>query len=418
MTGGPAGHRGGAIHAIATGDTKGAELLWLAERIRRTGHPVRTVDVGTQGPPAVPVDVPREEVLAAVGDDPERVAGLDRGTAVARMAEALAAFLAAEHRGGRVAGAIGLGGSGGTAIVAPALRGLPLGVPKLIVTTMTGGPTGAYVDSSDLVLLPSVVDVAGLNAVSRLVLANAAAAIAGMVADGASTVPAGESRPAVAISMFGVTTPLVTMVRGTLEAEGLDCLVFHATAIGGRALESLVAAGLVSGVLDLTTTEAADAVAGGIFPAGLDRFRTIARSGLPAVVSVGAMDMVNFGPPETVPERYRARRLHAHNPQITLMRTTVEENVRCGRLLAERLAGATGPLEILLPLRGVSALDREGQPFFDPEADAALFAEIARLLPDTPTRAVRRIDAHVNDPAFAREVLAAFARTRRQAGIP
>jgi len=411
-----------AIHAVATCDTKGEELAYLAERIRRAGGVVRTVDVGTQGPPVVPVDVPRERVLAAlatVGGDPAAaLAGLDRGAAVTRMADALAAFLATEHRAGRVSAAIGLGGSGGTAILAPAFRGLPLGLPKLVVSTLAGGPTGAFVDVSDLVMLPSVVDLAGLNAVSRLVLANAAGAVVGMTAHGAATVAVRESRAAVAMTMFGVTTPCVTAVRGPLEAEGLDCLVFHATGTGGRALEALVAGGLVSAVLDLTTTEAADAVAGGIFPAGPDRFRAAGRAGIPCVVSVGAMDMVNFGPPESVPERYRGRRLHAHNPQITLMRTTPEENVRCGRLLAERLADAAGPLEILLPLRGVSALDREGGPFYDPDADAALFAEIARLLPDTATRTVRRIDAHVNAPAFAREVLAAFARTRKAAGVP
>jgi uncharacterized protein (UPF0261 family) len=425
------------IHAVATCDTKGEELAYLADRIRRAGGRVRTVDVGTRAPPTVPVDVSREQVLAALsglppedaaggsavggsalGDAARLIAGLDRGVAVARMAEALAAFLAAEHRAGRVTAVIGLGGSGGTAILAPAFRGLPLGVPKIVVSTLAGGPTGAYVDVSDLVMLPSVVDVAGLNAVSRRVLANAAGAVVGMTAHGAATVAPRDSRAAVALTMFGVTTPCVTAVRGPLEAEGFDCLVFHATGTGGRAMESLVAEGLVAGVLDLTTTEAADEVAGGIFPAGPDRFRTIARAGLPCVASVGAMDMVNFGPPESGPERYRGRLLHAHNPQITLMRTTPEENVRCARLLAERLAAAVGPLEILLPLRGVSALDREGAVFHDPEADAALFAEIGRLLPDTATRKVRRIDAHVNDPAFAREVLAAFARTRKAAGVP
>jgi len=381
------------IHAVATCDTKGEGLAYLADRIRRAGGTVRTVDVGTQGPPTVAVDVSREQVLAAVavpppgdaaggsavggsavggsavggsavggsafcgsalGDVARLIAGLDRGVAVARMAEALAAFLAAEHRAGRVAAAIGLGGSGGTAILAPAFRGLPLGVPKIVVSTLAGGPTGAYVDVSDLVMLPSIVDAAGLNSVSRRVLANAAGAVVGMTAHGAATLRPCDSRAAVAMTMFGVTTPCVTAVRGPLEAEGFDCLVFHATGTGGRALESLVAAGLVAAVLDLTTTEAADAVAGGIFPAGPDRFRTIARAGLPCVTSVGAMDMVNFGPPESVPERYRCRLLHAHNPQITLMRTTPEENVRCARLLAERLGAATGPL-VARPTRSCCA---------------------------------------------------------------
>lgn len=413
------------ILAFATCDTKGEELAFLAARIRAAGADVTTVDVGTRGPATVPVDVPRAALLgcleAAAGATDAAdvaapadcgVAGLDRGAAVERMSRAAAAWLAREHAAGRVGGVIGLGGSGGTVLLAPGFRRLPLGVPKLIVSTVAAGNTAPYVDVSDLVLLPSVVDVAGLNAVSRRILANAAAAIVGMVRDGAATLPPDTSRPALGLTMFGVTTPCVTAVRRPLEAEGFDCLVFHATGTGGRAMESLVADGLLAGVLDLTTTEVADHVVGGVFPCRPDRFGAVARRGVPCVVSTGALDMVNFGSLDTVPERFRQRRLHVHNPEVTLMRTTPEENVACARFIAERLAAARGPLAILLPTHGLSALDVAGGPFHDPVADEALHAELERLLPDTPTRRLRRVDAHINDPAFADEVRATFARLR------
>lgn len=407
------------IHAFATGDTKGEELAFLAARIRAAGGTVTTVDVGTQAPATVPVDVPRTAVLAALGAtagaggaaDPAR---LDRGAAVATMSRAVAAWLGGEHAAGRVAGVIGLGGSGGTILLAPGFRQLPLGLPKLIVSTVAAGTTGPYVDVSDLVLMPSVVDVAGLNTVSRRILANAAAAIVGMVRDGAATLPPGGSRPTLGMTMFGVTTPCVTAVRQPLEAEGFDCLVFHATGTGGRALEALVEGGLLAGVLDLTTTEVADHLVGGVFPCGPDRFGAVARRGIPCVVSTGALDMVNFGSLDSVPERFRRRLLHVHNPQVTLMRTTPVENLAAARFIAERLAAATGPLEVLLPVRGVSALDAPGGPFHDPEADEALHGELARLLPDTAARRLRRIDAHINDPAFAIEVRSAFDRVRHR----
>jgi len=400
------------ILAFATCDTKGDELAYLAARIRAAGGTVTTVDVGTQRPPSVAVDVPRTALLAtlaAAGEDAD-LSGLDRGRAVERMSRAVAVWLGIEQDAGRVAGVIGLGGSGGTALLAPAFRRLPVGIPKLVVSTVAAGNTAPYVDVSDLVLLPSVVDVAGLNAVSRPILANAAAAIVGMVRHGAATLPRAESGPAVGMTMFGVTTPCVTAVRQALEARGCDCLVFHATGTGGRAMEALADGGILATLVDLTTTEVADHLVGGVFPCGPDRFGVLERRALPAVVGTGALDMVNFGAIDTVPERFRARRLHVHNPQVTLMRTTPEENVAAARFIAARLGRAAGPLEIVLPARGVSALDVAGGPFHDPAADEALHGELERLLPDTPTRRVRRVDAHVNDPAYAAEVLAAFAR--------
>jgi len=400
------------ILAFATCDTKGDELAYLAARIRAAGGTVTTVDVGTQRPPSVAVDVPRTTLLAtlaAAGEDAD-LSGLDRGRAVERMSRAVAVWLGIEQDAGRVAGVIGLGGSGGTALLAPAFRRLPVGIPKLVVSTVAAGNTAPYVDVSDLVLLPSVVDVAGLNAVSRPILANAAAAIVGMVRHGAATLPRAESGPAVGMTMFGVTTPCVTAVRQALEARGCDCLVFHATGTGGRAMEALADGGILATLVDLTTTEVADHLVGGVFPCGPDRFGVLERRALPAVVGTGALDMVNFGAIDTVPERFRARRLHVHNPQVTLMRTTPEENVAAARFIAARLGRAAGPLEIVLPARGVSALDVAGGPFHDPAADEALHGELERLLPDTPTRRVRRVDAHVNDPAYAAEVLAAFAR--------
>jgi uncharacterized protein (UPF0261 family) len=400
------------ILAFATCDTKGDELAYLAARIRAAGGTVTTVDVGTQRPPSVAVDVPRTALLAtlaAAGEDAD-LSGLDRGRAVERMSRAVAVWLGIEQDAGRVAGVIGLGGSGGTALLAPAFRRLPVGIPKLVVSTVAAGNTAPYVDVSDLVLLPSVVDVAGLNAVSRPILANAAAAIVGMVRHGAATLPRAESGLAVGMTMFGVTTPCVSAVREALEARGCDCLVFHATGTGGRAMEALADGGILAALVDLTTTEVADHLVGGVFPCSPDRFGVLERRALPAVVGTGALDMVNFGAIDTVPERFRGRRLHVHNPQVTLMRTTPEENVATARFIAARLGRAAGPLEILLPARGVSALDVAGGPFHDPAADEALHGELERLLPDTPTRRVRRVDAHVNDPAFAAEVLAAFAR--------
>jgi uncharacterized protein (UPF0261 family) len=312
------------------------------------------------------------------------------------MAVALERFLLAQDD---VGGVLGLGGSGGTALISPALRALPVGVPKVLVSTVASGDVAPYVGAADVMMLHSVTDVAGLNRISRRVLGNAAHALAGMLAH---AVPPADDRPAVALTMFGVTTPCVTAVRERL-GDDVDALVFHATGTGGRAMEKLVDDGLVTGVLDLTTTEIADLLVGGVMAADETRLDAIARTGVPYVGSCGALDMVNFG--ADVPERFADRLVYVHNPQVTLMRTTPEENAAIGEFLARKLNALTGPAVFLLPEGGVSALDAPGQAFHDPDADAALFAAIEK---DTRPGIVRRVPHHVNDPEFADAVLDAW----------
>jgi uncharacterized protein (UPF0261 family) len=321
------------------------------------------------------------------------------------MGEALTCFLRREHEAGRVAGVIGIGGSGNTALITPAMRALPIGLPKVMVSTIASGNVASYVGTSDILMMYPVVDIAGLNAVSRRVLGNAAHALAGMIRH---PIPASDDKRTVAMTMFGVTTPCVTAVREALEARGFDPLVFHATGTGGRAMEKLVEAGLVHGVLDITTTEVADEVVGGILPAGPHRFDAILRARIPYLLSLGALDMVNFGAMATVPDRFRHRKLHAHNAQVTLMRTTAEENRQFARWIAAKLNRAEAPFTLLIPERGVSALDAPGQPFFDPEADAALFEELESAVGAGPGRTIRRLPLHINDPAFARALVEAY----------
>jgi uncharacterized protein (UPF0261 family) len=395
------------VHVIGTMDSKGRELAFIAERIRAAGGQAVLVDVGTKEAPSSTPDIAREAVADAHPRGRGAVLGLgDRGQAVTAMAEALAVWLRRRYDTGAVSGAIGIGGTGGTALIAPALRSLPIGVPKLLVSTVASGNTAAYVGASDLVLLPSVVDVAGLNQVSRQILGNAANAIAGMVAHRAA---GSAGRPTLGLTMFGVTTPCVTAVRERLEADGYDCLVFHATGTGGRAMEQLVADGLIGGVLDITTTEVADEIAGGIFPAGPARFDAILERRIPYVMSLGALDMVNFAAHDSVPARYADRRLHVHNPQITLMRTTPEENRACAAFIAAKLNRAQAPVELLLPEGSTSLLSAAGQPFHDPAADAALLAELAARLTNPLVR-VTRLPLDLNDPAFAAALVAAFQR--------
>lgn len=402
-----------AIYAIATLDTKGSELAFVADAIRRAGVSCVTVDVSASAAASAPCDISRETVAQchALGAA-HVVRQSDRGQAVAAMSEALVAYLSQQYSAGRVLGAIGLGGSGGTALIAPALRGLPIGMPKVLVSTVASGHTSGYVGQSDLILIPSVVDVAGLNRVSRVILANAAAAIVGMARQEPPQMAS--DRPALGMTMFGVTTPCVTAVRQALEEGGYDCLVFHATGTGGQAMEKLVADGLITGVLDITTTEVADEVVGGMFPAGPNRFDAILAAKIPYVVSLGALDMVNFAAIETVPPQFRDRRLHVHNAQITLMRTTADENRRFARWIANKLNRSMAPLLLLIPELGVSMLDAPGQPFHDPEADAALFTELEAAIVQTPQRQVRRLPYHINDPAFATALVEAY----RQIAVP
>ncbi len=404
-----------SVYAVATMDTKGHELAYVAERLRAAGVPVVTVDVGTMEPPVATPDVSREEVVSCHPTAEGRAATLsrsDRGVAITAMSEALMRFLLGEHRAGKVAGVIGIGGSGNTALLAPAMQALPVGMPRLMVSTIASGNVAPYVGTSDIFMLYPVVDVAGINAVSRRVLGNAAHAMAGLVTH---AIPTGGEKRTIAMTMFGVTTLCVTAVRQALEAVGLDALVFHATGTGGRAMEKLVEAGLVQGVLDITTTEVADEVVGGILPAGPARFDAILQARLPYVLSLGALDMVNFGAIETVPAAFRQRRLYVHNAQVTLMRTTPEENRRFARWIAAKLNRAEAPFTLLIPEGGVSALDALGQPFFDPGADAALFDELEASIEPLPGRSIRRLPWNINDLAFAQALVAAYLELDQKA---
>jgi uncharacterized protein (UPF0261 family) len=380
---------------VGTLDTKGDEYAFLRARLEQAGVATVVVDVGTQGSPRTPADVSREEVAAAGGFDLATLT--DRGTAVQAMCEAAPVVVRRLFDEGRCQGVLAAGGSGNTAIATAAMRALPVGVPKLAVSTMASGDTAAYVGVSDIALMPAVTDVAGLNSVSARILANAAAAMAGMVT--APPVELGEARPVVAATMFGVTTQAVTTAREELERRGYEVLVFHATGTGGRSMESLVESGYVTGVLDLTTTELADDLVGGVLSAGPHRLEAAGRRGVPQVVSLGALDMVNFGPRESVPARFADRTLYVHNPTVTLMRTTPEECAELGRRLGTKLSAATGPVVLFVPLRGISALAGEDGPFFDPAADAALLAGLRETL--APSVEVHEVDAHVNDPEFA-----------------
>lgn len=385
-----------AIAVLGTLDTKGDEHAYVAGLLRARGHQALLIDVGTGAPPRVTPDIPREEVARAGGVDLAAVlARHDRGEAVAAMARAAAALLPKLAAGGRIQGVIALGGGGGTAIATAAMRELPLGFPKLMVSTLASGNTAPYLGVKDIVMFPSIVDVAGLNRLSRLLLARAAGAIAGMV-----ELPAGGAdKPLVVASQFGNTTPCVTRARELAEAAGYEVLIFAAVGTGGRTMESLIEAGLVAGVLDITTTEWADELVGGVLGAGPTRLEAAARRGVPAVVAPGCLDMVNFGPPDTVPAKFAGRRFYPHNLQVTLLRTTPDECRQLGGILAAKLNASTGPVAVLLPLRGISVISAAGQPFHWPEADAALFDALkAGLRPDIP---VRELDVNINDPAFA-----------------
>ena len=381
-----------AVLLIGTLDTKGDELAFMRSRLLAAGVEVIVADVGTQGPPrGVEPDISREEIVADVASL------TDRGAAVSAMAEGAAALAERLYEQGRVSGVLGAGGSGNTAIATAAMRALPVGVPKLMVSTMAAEDTRSYVGGTDVTMMASVTDVAGLNSISAQILANAAAAMAGMVS--APRVEHGEDRPLIGATMFGVTTPCVTHARELLEARGYEVLVFHATGTGGRAMEALVASGFLSGVLDATTTELCDDLVGGILSAGPDRLEAAGRAGIPQVVSVGALDMVNFGARDTVPPQFEDRNLYVHNPSVTLMRTTREECAELGRRIAAKLSAATGPTVLFIPLKGVSLIDAEGQPFHDPEADAALFDALREGIDGRV--AVIELDCNVNDEAFS-----------------
>lgn len=390
-----------AVALIGTLDTKGADFAFLAGRLRAAGTDVIVIDAGTGEPDGLVPDIDGDTVAAAAGTSRAqlRAAG-DRGHAVTAMGRGAADVVADLTARGRVAGVLSAGGSGGSSIAAQVFAALPIGLPKLLVSTMASGDVSPYVGAKDVCVLYSVVDVAGVNRISRMVLGNAAAAMAGMVAAPDPADAGDGDRPLVAASMFGVTTPAVDTARSRLAELGYEVLVFHATGAGGRALESLAEEGLVDGVLDLTTTELADDLVGGVLSAGPTRLTAAGAAGIPQVIGPGALDMVNFGPPDTVPERFAGRLFFEHNPTVTLMRTTEEEMAELGARVGRKAAAATGPAEVFWPDRGVSALDADTQPFRDPSADEACRVALEREL-KAAGRALHRVDAHINDPAFA-----------------
>jgi uncharacterized protein (UPF0261 family) len=365
-------HSAPCVLLLATLDTKGPEATFVAERLRALRMAVHVVDTSCGG------------------------AGGDRGIAVARAAEAAVRTVRQAYAQGELAGVLALGGSAGTTIGTAAMRALPIGVPKLMVSTLASGQVRPYVRDKDIVMINPIVDIAGINRVSRQILSNAAAAMAGMIAHppAAST----NDKPLIAATMFGVTTPCVSRAKEVLEAAGYEVLVFHATGSGGQAMESLIREGLFAGVLDVTTTELADELVGGTLSAGPTRLTAAGEMGVPQVVSVGALDMVNFGPRETVPAKFADRQFHVHNSNVTLMRTTAEENAKLGQLIGRKLSSARGPVAVMLPLGGVSALDKAGGPFDNPAARSALYDALQRSLTNCE---VIKLPHHVNDAPFA-----------------
>ncbi len=392
---------------VGTFDTKARELKFIRDRLRDLGLRTRTVDLSTSGKPSS-ADVSPHEVASAHPRGPGRVFGGDRGQSVAAMAEAFEAWMGRQRD---VGGIISAGGSGGTSLATAGMRRLPIGIPKVMISTVASGDVGRYVGPADILMMYSVADIQGLNSITETVLANGAHALAGMMARAPTAAQRqakrAQSKPSIGLTMFGVTTPCVQAVVAALD-EAYDCLVFHATGTGGQSMEALADSGLLAGAVDVSTTEVADLLFGGVFPAKPDRLGAFARRSLPYVGSCGALDMVNFGPRDTVPDRFRGRNLVVHNANVTLMRTTRDENAAIGRWIGERLNRMHAPVRFLIPERGVSALDAPGQPFHDPEADRVLFEAIEATVSRTQQRRVIRVPAHINDPAFAATLADAF----------
>jgi len=389
----------GDILLAGTFDTKGVELNYLRDCVAAHGLQVKTVDLSTSGKPSA-ADIPPHLIAAYHRGGANAVFSRDRGKSVRAMTDAFERWIR-QQRG--IAGVISAGGSGGTALVSPALRALPVGVPKVLVSTVASGDVGQYIGPSDIMMMYSVTDVQGLNRISKKVLANAANAFAGMLKEPPRRSRAreqSEDKPGLGLTMFGVTTTAIQQIMGLAKPD-YDCLVFHATGTGGRSMEKLVDSGMLAAAIDLTTTEVCDMMMGGVFPADADRFGAFIRTRIPYVGSVGALDMVNFAARDTVPEPYADRVFVEHNPQVTLMRTTRDENIRMGEWIVRRLNAMTGPVRFLLPEGGVSALDKPGQPFYDPEADKALFDTISQYFAATANRQLIRTPHHINDPAFA-----------------
>jgi uncharacterized protein (UPF0261 family) len=399
---------------VGTLDTKGEEFAFARDVIAAQGVDVHVIDVGVLDDPEFEPDTTAAEVAEAAGTtlDALREDG-DRGEAMTAMGEGAAAVVTDLYESGELAGVLGLGGSGNTSIATTAMRALPVGVPKFMVSTMASGDTEPYVGSTDIAMMYSVADIEGLNQLSRQVISNAALAMVGMVANEPDVTV--EDRPTIGVTMFGVTTPCVQAAREYLEDEGYETIVFHATGTGGRAMEGLIRQGIIDGVLDVTTTEWADELVGGVLNAGPERLDAAAEMGVPQVVSTGALDMVNFGPRDSVPDEFEGRQFHVHNPQVTLMRTTPGECAELGGILAEKLNPATGPTALFLPLDGVSMIDVEGEDFYDPEADAALFDAIRENI--DPSVELVEMDTDINDEAFARALAETLDEYMRSAGV-
>jgi uncharacterized protein (UPF0261 family) len=384
------------IAIVATMDTKGWDSAFVASHVERLGMAVCLIDVGIMGEPQVETDVTREQVANAVNVEIDSLrAAADRGAAITAMSHGASVIVADLFRRGGIDGLLGLGGSSGSSIVAAAMQVLPIGFPKLLVSTMASGNTKPYVGTRDVTLMHSVVDISGLNRISRKILANAAAAVCGMAAVEHA---GGADRPAVALTMMGVTTPCATIAAEALERGGLEVLVFHANGAGGPAMEALIADDVFAAVLDMTPAEWADELLGGKSAAGPNRMEAAARQGLPQVVSVGGLDMVRFVGRANVPPHFKGRHFHDHNPTITLMRTTADESRQLGKIIAAKLNMAKGPVRVLLPMRGISALDRVGGEFEDQEARHALFGALRDHL--NPAIACVEMDLHINDPEF------------------
>ncbi len=387
-----------SVYLIGTLDTKGPEVAYVRDLLSGYGIQTQVIDAGSLQPPTIVPDITREAVFHAAGTTCDAVALRgDRGAAVMLAATGVASVIRDLHARGQVQGVLGLGGSAGTTIATAAMRALPIGIPKLMVSTLASGQTRPYVGDKDILLLNSVVDLIGINRISREVLGQAARAMAGMVTLPAPA-PAATERPLIAATMFGVTTPCIAKARELLEAAGYEVLVFHATGNGGQAMETLIADGLIAGVLDITTTELADELVGGTLTAGPTRLTAAGLRGVPQVISVGALDMVNFGPRETVPAKFAERQFHIHNSNVTLMRTTPAENRQLGLEIARKAAAAIGPTAILLPLQGISAIDQSGQPFNDPSAREALFEAVRQ---NRGSVELIELNNHINDPEFA-----------------
>jgi len=386
------------VAIVGTLDTKGVEYSFLKERIEAEGVSTLVINTGILGEPAFPPDISASEVAKAAGEDLNvLIRERDRGRAVAAMSKGAAVIIKNLYDGGKFHGIISLGGTSGTTIGTSAMQALPTGVPKLMVSTVAAGDTRPYVGVKDITMMPSVVDVAGINRISVKILSNAAGAIAGMVK--MQTKTAAEDKPLIGATMFGVTTPCVTKAKQILESAGYEVLVFHCTGVGGRSMEDLIKGGFIKGVLDITTSELTDELVGGVFSAGPHRLEAAGEAGIPQVVCPGAIDLVTFGPPDTVPTVFRNRRFHQHNPTATVVRTTIEENEQLGKIIAQKLNRAKGPTIFMMPMKGLSLIGTEGQPFYDAEADAAFLKSLKRNLSDKVT--LIEMDTDINDEEFA-----------------